>query len=90
MTRQDAERELENADQSIGQRRVGVAFNPSRRADVDVIKGKAAELVDYLRYRVPDWREPEAVRCRAIAEERIEEAAMWAVKAVTKTREGPE
>lgn len=63
--------------------RVGVIFNPSKLPEVDFIKEKAAELIDFLAPIAADRDHPGA-RCASIAMTEIESAAMWAVKAVTK------
>lgn len=70
-----------------GEYRVGVSFNPSKNATVDVIKAKAAELIDLIE-DIPSDRGSElgneAGRLKALAQTEIESAAMWAVKAATK------
>lgn len=65
-----------------GQYRVGVTFNPSNDPMVDKIKIRTAELIDLLT-PLSDacgvgWRE--ASHAMTV----YEDAAMWAVKAVTK------
>jgi hypothetical protein len=67
---------------SKGEYRVGVTFNPSGNEMVDQVKVKAAELVDVLQ-PIVDFG-GEAGRCAGIAQTKFEEAAMWAVKAITK------
>lgn len=66
-----------------GEYRVGISFNPSNNAAVDLIKAKAAELIDILAPIAANRDHPGA-RCAAVAMTEIESAAMWAVKAVTK------
>lgn len=74
---------------TLGEYRVGISFNPSSNPDVDAIKRLAADLVDMID-RAPTINEPEAARLKALAMTHIEDGAMWAVKAVTKTsREEP-
>jgi len=51
------------------------AFNPSGKAQVDEIKRRTEDLMDYIRENVPDNRR------RSIALTNYEQAAMWAVKA---------
>lgn len=63
---------------SVGEHYVGIAFNPGGHGPVDHIKRIAAELIDYVLH---EGRDP---RCTAIAVTNIEQAAMWAVKSVTK------
>lgn len=66
-----------------GEYRVGKSFNPSASPLVDIIKAKAAGLIDDLAPIAADRNHPGA-RCAAVAMTEIESAAMWAVKAVTK------
>jgi hypothetical protein len=70
-------------DQSKGQYRVGISFNPSKNPTVDEIKAKAAELIDAVE-DIPDKGNPEVARLKSLAQSEIESAAMWAVKAATK------
>lgn len=64
---------------SEGQWRVGVSFNPGKLPEVDQIKTMVAEVIDYIFVHGKDDR------CTALAATAFEEAAMWAVKSVTKT-----
>ena len=66
---------------SLGEDRVRVKFNPSATDLVYQIKQKSAELIDLIQAIEVETAEQE--RCIAIAQERYEEAAMWAVKAAT-------
>lgn len=68
-----------------GEYRVGIAFNPSARPDVDALKRAAADLIDAIDALPGDV--PEAERLKALAMTATEEAAMWAVKAATKQKE---
>lgn len=61
-----------------GEYRVGVSFNPSQNANVEHIKHDIARLIDFVRANGKDER------CTVIACERLEDAAMWAVKTITK------
>lgn len=61
-----------------GQWRVGVNFNPSGNADVDLVKTKAAELIDLIDKVGNDGR------CTALAMNALEDGAMWCVKSITK------
>ena len=84
--------------QTIGEYRVGVSFNPSGNPLIDEIKRKAADLIDMINQMVewdeeegkpeipgPEWDAyMEEQRLGGVAMASIEEAAMWAVKAVTK------
>ena len=65
-----------------GEYRVGVTFNPGGDTRVDDIKNISAGLIDELQDIVDTGEE--AGRCAAIAQTKFEEAAMWAVKAITK------
>lgn len=67
---------------SQGTDRVNVEFNPSGSVRVDDVKITTAKLIDNLR-TIVDYG-GEAGRCAKISQERYEEAAMWAVKAITK------
>lgn len=68
--------------QTLGEYRVGVEFNPSGDENVAHIKQKAADLIDYVNHI--DQADPEVRRLVELALDHIEDAAMWAVKAVTK------
>ena len=65
-------------DTTEGQYRVGIDFNPGGHEQVNAIKAKAAELIDYVAEHGKDQR------CTALAQTAFEDAAMWAVKSVTK------
>lgn len=73
----------EQRKQTEGEYRVGVSFNPSNSRAVDEIKNKTASIIDLM---MPLTRDRDAAGSReaAIAATKYEEAAMWAVKAVTK------
>ena len=78
----------ETKELTLGQRRVRMSFNPSGNYDVDNIKERAAELIDLcedFRNRKlgnnPDVGEMN--RLLSLAQTHFEDAAMWAVKAVT-------
>jgi hypothetical protein len=68
--------------QTLGQFRVGVSFNPSNNADVDIIKMQAAALIDTL--NALPVMDGEGARLKALAMSAIEDGAMWGVKAATK------
>lgn len=63
---------------TYGDHLVGRTFNPSGNGKVDYIKERAANLIDYVRSNGQDDR------CTALAITALEEAAMWAVKSITK------
>lgn len=69
--------------QSEGEYRVGLDFNPSNNRTVQTIKEKTAELIDLLADLSAGRSQPGA-REASLAMTAYEEAAMWAVKAVTK------
>jgi hypothetical protein len=69
--------------QTKGEYLVGVSFNPSKNPQVDQIKAKTAELIDLME----GWAEGVTgvgAREASCAITNYEQAAMWAVKAVTK------
>jgi hypothetical protein len=61
-----------------GQWRVGVTFNPSQSPQVDGFKSLTAALIDGILAGGVDKR------TAALAATAYEEAAMWAVKSLTK------
>lgn len=61
-----------------GQYLVGISFNPGGHEQVNHIKQKAAELIDYVR---ANGKDP---RLTALCVTHLEDAAMWGVKSVTK------
>jgi phosphoserine aminotransferase len=68
---------------TLGEQRVRRSFNPENSALVEEIKSRTAELLNLCEmYRI-SMGPGEAVRCWAIAMERYEDAAMWAVKGAT-------
>ena len=71
---------------TVGEYRVGITFNPSSNPLVDEIKQAAAHLIDRIEYvKERQAGNEEAIRCAEVAQDEIESAAMWAVKAITKT-----
>ncbi len=80
-------------NQTLGQKRVKADFNPAKDELVDKIKNKSAELIDLIQLMVngeavepgneefPDFINSEKVRASRIAQEHIETACMFAVKA---------
>jgi hypothetical protein len=61
-----------------GEYRVGVTFNPSNNVKVDYVKIHSADLIDFI---IKEGVDP---RTAALAATAFEDAAMWAVKAITK------
>lgn len=83
-----------------GEYRVGINFNPSNDDMVGKIKRAAADLIDLIEtISLPEMTEEmtddewavsmdhtsEIVRLKSLAQTDVEDAAMWAVKAATKT-----
>jgi hypothetical protein len=69
---------------SLGEDRVRTKFNPSDSSMVSQIKQKTAELIDICENCKNDGSEDgEHKRLWALAQTHYEDAAMWAVKAVT-------
>lgn len=66
-----------------GEWRVGVSFNPSQNPQVDAIKQRAAALIDEMNEIASDRNHPGA-RSASQAMTAFEDAAMYAVKAITK------
>lgn len=61
-----------------GEKAVRLSFNPSGSTEVDQIKRKTADLIDFCEtMKLKDGR------LVALAQTAYEEAAMWAVKAAT-------
>jgi hypothetical protein len=67
---------------TLGQYRVGISFNPSNNTEVDEVKQLAATFIDKLEPLKANG--PEVARLAAHAQTLIEDAAMNAVKAITK------
>ena len=65
-------------EQTIGEKRVRAAFNPSDSDVVVIIKKRSAELIDLC-----ETLKTKDVRLAALAQTAYEEASMWAVKAAT-------
>ena len=90
MTAQMAPERDGTIPQTLGQYRVGSTFNPSGDSRVDHLKGLAAAFIDACEEYMPDElsKDPdsqaEKQRLLRLAMDRVEEGAMWGVKAVTK------
>lgn len=63
---------------TTGESRVRTKFNPNATSDVDIIKQKAAELID-----ICEALKAKDGRLAALAMTTFEEGAMWAVKLAT-------
>lgn len=69
---------------TLGERRVRCDFNPMADSLVEQIKLETAGLINLLDELKPEGvEEPEVRRLIDLAQTTYEEAAMWAVKAVT-------
>jgi hypothetical protein len=73
---------------TLGEKRVRVEFNPSKGEIIQDIKQATATLIDLLEgFRLSEPADstpnPELQRLISIAQTEYENAAMWAVKAVT-------
>jgi len=71
---------------SLGEDRVRTTFNPSASSAVDLIKQQAAKFIDTCHAMADRTDDPEIGRCLSLAMTHAEDAAMWAVKAVTTNR----
>ena len=73
---------------TLGEQRVRVSFNPSGNTEVNDIKRRAADCIDWCedhkqRDATKSLNVSEVNRMLALAQTAFEEAAMWAVKSVT-------
>jgi hypothetical protein len=69
---------------SLGEDRVRIKFNPNDKSLVAQIKQKTAELIDLCEAsKASGAPTGEVMRLWALAQTHYEDAAMWAVKAVT-------
>jgi hypothetical protein len=69
---------------TFGERAVGISFNPSRNAEVDLIKSAYAGIIDLLdQKRTENPHDKELVRLCSIGITEAQGAQMWAVKAMT-------
>lgn len=67
---------------TLGESRVRTTFNPSDDSNVQNIKERAAEFINYVDNNI-EVTDGESARLKALALTAIEEAAMWAVKGAT-------
>ncbi len=68
---------------TIGKERVRAGFNPSGDERVESIKSLTAQLIDVCEDLKGGLNFSERARLVSLAQTAYEEAAMWAVKAVT-------
>lgn len=74
------------AEPTYGGKAVGISFNPSGDEKVQRLKGLFAEIIDILHEDRGDNRD-ERARLASVAITEAQTAQMWAVKAVTSSRE---
>ncbi|EIU7558083.1 hypothetical protein LHV18_22895 [Providencia rettgeri] len=68
---------------TLGQKLVGINFNPSSLSAVDEAKQKSADLIDLVNTSTVDSMSSDAQLICDEAIRRIMDAQMWAVKAIT-------
>lgn len=72
------------AEQTYGEKAVGLSFNPSGDSAVDEIKGLYAKIIDKMAdLRADAGHSPDQGRLASIAITEAQSAQMWAVKALT-------
>ncbi|WP_260282484.1 hypothetical protein [Proteus terrae] len=69
--------------QTLGQKLVGVSFNPSENIIVDAVKQNAADTIDLIQDSMQKATSEEALMIHSEAMRRIMDAQMWTVKAIT-------
>ena len=74
---------MENSKKSIREKRVRVNFNPMGTDKIMFKKKEFAQLIDELESEKKENTDPEKLRLIATAQTKIEEAAMWTIKAMT-------
>ena len=79
---------MENKNKTLGEKRVRTDFGSTKSSLVDVLKEKAAELINIINRSSEneEWDEEtrgEWKRLKSLAMTSVEEALMWAVKAET-------
>ncbi len=70
-------------NKTLGQKLVGIGFNPGGNILVDEVKQKSADLIDIVHANMPDSASEEAQMIHNEAMRRIMDAQMWVVKAIT-------
>ena len=68
---------------TYGEKAVGITFNPGRNPEVEAVKRRFAEHIDFLDTARSLATSSEAKRLYSIAITEAQAAQMWAVKAVT-------
>ena len=74
---------MKNSKQTLGEKRIRVNFNPMRTDKIMFKKKEFAHLIDELESEKKETTDPEKLRLIATAQTKIEEAAMWTIKAMT-------
>ncbi|HEJ9586858.1 TPA: hypothetical protein ACKRDB_002888 [Proteus mirabilis] len=69
--------------QTLGQKLVGISFNPSGNIIIDAVKQNAADTIDLVQDSMQKATSEEALMIHNEAMRRIMDAQMWAVKAIT-------
>ncbi|MDC6033466.1 hypothetical protein [Proteus mirabilis] len=69
--------------QTLGQKLVGISFNPSGNIIVDAVKQNAADTIDLIQDSMQKATSEESLMIYNEAIRRIMDAQMWAVKAIT-------
>lgn len=70
-------------NKTLGQKLVGISFNPGGNILVDEAKQKSADLIDIVHAYMLDSASEESQMIHNEAIRRIMDAQMWAVKAIT-------
>lgn len=74
---------MPSENQSLGQQRVRVSFNPDANPQVEQLKKLAADFIDSCELLKDAGGPSEKNRCLSLAQTEIETAAMYAVKGAT-------
>jgi hypothetical protein len=77
------DKEYQELVDSYGGKAVGLTFNPSKLLSVQVIKTSHADLINEIDQTRTDATDPEVKRMCSLAITHLQEAQMWAVKALT-------
>jgi hypothetical protein len=72
-----------NQPLSYGQKAVGLTFNPSGSPEVNANKQGCATLIDQMDALRNNSDSPEQKRLASVAITKLQDAQMWAVKALT-------
>lgn len=70
-------------NQTFGEKAVGLTFNPSKDAAVDMVNEAYAGIIDQLNTLRLRADSPEVKRLASVAITEAQGAQMWAVKAIT-------